>query len=495
MKVLVTGGAGFIGSHTVDALLEKGHEVRILDNLQKPVHLKGKPEWVPSDAEFVLGDVRDKGVWERCLEGVDAVYHFAAYQDYLPDFSTFFHVNAVGTALLYEVAVEKRMDLAKVVVASSQFVQGEGLYRCRSADCAEKKCLTQRRKGAKNLRESDDLRRFHEKDGVFGGVIRSEGQLRRGEWEMLCPECGEPGEWLWTPESYVAPPNAYAMSKHSQEMQALTFGRRYGIPSVALRYSIVQGPRQSFYNAYSGACRIFSLNYYFDKAPTLYEDGLQCRDFVNIHDVVRANLMALEDERMDYEVFNVGGGKAYTVLEFAGIVKGQMSEVRSHPGEMRSAVTASILQGKEVGDQRSEVQKRRRLEGEKVRRKDEHRTPASQARAGRSNVQHRTSNGKTEDRGHPGEMRSAVTASISQGKEVGRALPEAEVPGLYRFGDTRNACSDISKIRALGWEPQNSPVESVREYVEWLYEQDNVEDILEYAKKTMKEMDVVRSAD
>ena len=137
MKVLVTGGAGFIGSHTVDALLEKGHGVRILDNLQKPGHLKGMPAWVPREAEFVLGDVRDKAMWERCLDGVDAVYHFAAYQDYLPDFSTFFYVNAVGTALLYEVAVEKKVELSKVVVASSQFVQGEGLYQCQSADYAD----------------------------------------------------------------------------------------------------------------------------------------------------------------------------------------------------------------------------------------------------------------------------------------------------------------------------------------------------------------------
>jgi nucleoside-diphosphate-sugar epimerase len=421
--------------------------VRILDSLQKPVHLKGKPGWIPREAEFVLGDVRDKRMWERCLDGVEAVYHFAAYQDYLPDFSTFFHVNAVGTALLYEVVVEKRMDLAKVIVASSQFVQGEGLYACPacrgqksevrsqksedrgrrseirgqktdvgSADCAEKKCLTQRRKGAKNLRESADyadLRRFHEKDGIFAGVIRPEVQLKRGQWEMLCPECGEAGEWQWTPESHVAPPNAYAMAKYSQEMQALTFGKRYEIPSVALRYSIVQGPRQSFYNAYSGACRIFSLNYYFDKAPTLYEDGMQCRDFVNIHDVVRANILALEDERMDYGVFNVGGGKAYTVLEFAEVVR----EVSADYADLH------------------------RLKG-------------------------------------------------NEGK-----LPEAEVPGLYRFGDTRNACSDISKIRALGWEPEMTPRDSVREYVEWLYEQDNVEDILEYAEKTMKEMDVVRSAD
>ena len=416
MKVLVTGGAGFIGSHTVDALLEKGHEVRILDNLQKPVHLKGKPSWIPAAAEFVLGDVRDKGMWGRCLEGVEAVYHFAAYQDYLPDFSTFFHVNAVSTALLYEVAVEKGVDLGKVVVASSQFVQGEGLYECRNAECGlrnEKNGLTQRRKGAK-----DSIRH-----SIFQGAIRTEEQLRRGEWEMRCPVCGEPGEWQWTSETHAAPPNAYAMAKYSQEMQAMTFGKRYGIPSVALRYSIVQGPRQSFYNAYSGACRIFSLSYYFQKAPTVYEDGRQCRDFVNIHDVVRANVMALEDERMDYGVFNVGGGKAYTVAEFAEIVREVSEEYAEKKGLTQRRKGAKRLGEKDKG------------------------------------------------------------------------LPEAEVPGFYRFGDTRHACSDISKIRALGWEPRSTPVDSVKEYVGWLHEQDNVEDILAYAEKTMKEMNVVRSAD
>ena len=467
MRVLVTGGAGFIGSHTVDALLEKGHEVRILDNLQKPVHLKGKPAWVPADAEFVLGDVRDKEMWERCLEGVDAVYHFAAYQDYLPDFSTFFHVNAVGTAFLYEVAVEKKIDLAKVVVASSQFVQGEGLYRClscekvrrlegekvRRAEGGEEKKIrgeegerVRRAEGGeeKKIRgeEGERVRRAEgekvgsKKDGVFRGMIRPEAQLKRGQWVMLYPECGEAGEWQWTPESYVSPPNAYAMAKYSQEMQALTFGRRYGIPSVALRYSIVQGPRQSFYNAYSGACRIFSLNYYFDKAPTLYEDGQQCRDFVNIHDVVRANLMALEDDRMDYGVFNVGGGRAYSVLDFAGIV-------------------------------REEVEKVRRLEEQKI--------------------------GRAEDK--KVRKRSADFADFRRLNKKEGMLPEAKVPGLYRFGDTRNACSDISKIRALGWEPRYTPVDSVREYVNWLYEQDNVEDILKYAMRTMKNMNVVRSAD
>ena len=130
MNILVTGGAGFIGSHTVDRLLAKGYKVRILDNLQKPVHLKGKPEYIPEKAEFILGDVRDKATLESAMQGVDAIYHLAAYQDYLPDFSTYFHVNSVSTALIYEIIVEKNLPIQKVIVASSQAVLGEGLYRC-----------------------------------------------------------------------------------------------------------------------------------------------------------------------------------------------------------------------------------------------------------------------------------------------------------------------------------------------------------------------------
>ncbi|SHI66643.1 dTDP-L-rhamnose 4-epimerase [Desulfatibacillum alkenivorans DSM 16219] len=372
MKILVTGGAGFIGSHTVDALVENGHEVRVLDNLQKPVHQIGMPPWLNPGAEFMLGDVRSKDDWKKALQGREAVYHLAAYQDYLPDFSTFFHVNSVGTALMYETAVETGQDLAKIVVASSQFVAGEGLYLCDS--CARKS----------------------------SPVLRPESQLAEGKWEHVCPICGEEMYWQWTPETHVSPPNAYAMAKYSQEIQAMTFGQRYGIPSTAMRYSIVQGPRQSFYNAYSGACRIFSLHYYFDKAPTCYEDGEQCRDFVNIHDVVRANVMALDNPEMEYRVFNVGGGKAYTVSEFAGIVQREFED-----------------------------------------RKNKH-------------------------------------------------LADALIPGKYRFGDTRNACSDISALKALGWEPQNTPEQSVKEYVDWLYEQDNVEDILDFANKTMKDLNVVR---
>ncbi|HRJ84147.1 MAG TPA: SDR family NAD(P)-dependent oxidoreductase [Ignavibacteria bacterium] len=366
-KVLVTGGAGFIGSHTVDRLLKIGYDVRILDNLQKPVHLKGKPDYIPKEAEFILGDVRDRDTIEKALEGIDYVFHLAAYQDYLPDFSTFFHVNSVSTALIYEIAVAKNLPIKKIVVASSQFVNGEGIYK--------------------------DLN---------GNLIypkrRSNEQLEKGKWDFTDGN-GNPLEYIWTPETYACPPNQYAISKYSQELMALNFGERYNIPSVAMRYSIVQGSRQSFYNMYSGACRIFSLAYFFDKAPTIYEDGMMMRDFVNVHDVVDANILVMQDKRSDYNAYNVGGGKAYTVKGFSEIVA----------------------------------------------------------------------------------------------KEFGKEHIKANITGEYRFGDTRNACSDISKLKALGWSPLRNAEDSVKEYADYLRAQTNIQDILDYAQKTMKQLNVVRT--
>lgn len=297
MRILITGGAGFIGSHTADALLEQGHDVRLLDNLQQPVHRKGKPTYLPSKAEFIFGDVRDARTLAYALDGVDAVYHFAAYQDYLPDFSTYFDVNSVGTARLYEVIVARRLPVRRVIVASSQAVLGEGLYEC-----------------ATHGRTMPD--------------IRIEEQLARSDWEHHCSECGQPMRPIATPETSIKPQNQYAISKHSTEAIALNLGRRYGIPSVAMRYSIVQGPRQSFYNAYSGAMRIFALHLYFGRSPVIYEDGQQLRDYVNIDDVVAANLLVLGDDRATYEVFNVGGGRAYTVSEFYDAL--QQETDRSH---------------------------------------------------------------------------------------------------------------------------------------------------------------------
>ncbi|MGN6578185.1 MAG: NAD-dependent epimerase/dehydratase family protein [Nocardioides sp.] len=290
MRVLVTGGAGFIGSHTADRLVDLGHEVVVLDALTAPVHRNGKPNYVTPGAELWVGDVRNKELLANLLRRVDAVFHFAAYQDYLTDFSRFTSTNVVSTALLYEIAVAEDLDLRRVVVASSQSAMGEGLYRCPV-------------------------------DGQQAPDMRPESVLAHGEWEHRCPLCGGPLEMFRTPESFANPQNAYGMSKYGEEMVAINLGRRYSIPTVALRYSIVQGPRQSVYNAYSGACRIFCLHYLLGSAPTLFEDGAMLRDYVNIHDVVDANELVLADPRAVGRVFNVGGGKALTTAEFADVVR------------------------------------------------------------------------------------------------------------------------------------------------------------------------------
>jgi dTDP-L-rhamnose 4-epimerase len=289
MKILVTGGAGFIGSHTCDRLLALGHDVVVLDALTLPVHRNGRPRHMSSAVDFFEGDIRNRDLLTNLLRRVDAVYHFAAYQDYMPDFARFSDVNVVSTALLYEIIVAERLDLARLVVASSQSAMGEGLYLCPA-------------------------------DGEQVPGMRPESALGAGQWEIPCPQCGGPLEMKTTPERISNPQNAYGMSKLAEEMVAINLGRRYGIPTVALRYSIVQGPRQSVYNAYSGACRIFCLSYLLGIAPTLYEDGAAIRDYVNIEDVVDANVLALTDDRAAGQVFNVGGGAAVTTREFADVV-------------------------------------------------------------------------------------------------------------------------------------------------------------------------------
>lgn len=291
MKVLVTGGAGVIGSHTCDALLAHGYEVRVLDSLEPPVHPKReRPGYLDDRIELVAGDVRDANVLLESLQGCVVVYHFAAFQDYLPIFSRFFDVNVTSTALIYELIVREHLPVRKVIVASSQAALGEGLY--------------------------------HDANGqAVLPDIRPTSQLEQGVWEIQPPSgFTGPMQWQRTDETVANPQNQYGLSKIAEENVALHLGKRYDIPSVAMRYSIVQGPRQSFYNAYSGACRIFCLHFHLDREPDIYEDGQQIRDFVNIQDVIDANLLVLDDERANYQMFNVGGDHATTVCEFASIV-------------------------------------------------------------------------------------------------------------------------------------------------------------------------------
>jgi dTDP-L-rhamnose 4-epimerase len=314
MRILVTGGAGFIGSHTVDRLVSLGHEVTVLDALTRPVHRDGIPDYLNRNVSFYEGDVRNRELLTNLLRRTDAVYHFAAYQDYLTDFARFSDVNVVSTALIYEILVAEQLEMARVVVASSQSAMGEGLYRCPV-------------------------------DGDQLPDMRPEAALAAGQWDLRCPTCRGPLQMQATPESVSNPQNAYGMSKLGEEMVAINLGRRYDIPTVALRYSIVQGPRQSVYNAYSGACRIFSLHYLQGLAPTLYEDGGAIRDYVNIDDVVDANVLVLDDPRAAGRVFNVGGGKAVTTREFSDVVmrhygSGQPGRVT---GEYRFGDTRHIL--------------------------------------------------------------------------------------------------------------------------------------------------------
>jgi len=290
MNILITGGAGFIGSHTADALLAQDHRIRILDNLSPTVHPKGLPPYISKKIEFIEGDVTDKSMLQKALQGIEVVYHFAAYQDYLPEFSSFFRVNTQSTALLYEILVETKQPISRVIVATSQAIMGEGLYSCPHC--------------------------FPETNTYLYPAIRSESQLKKRKWNHLCSACGAILHWQPSDESVVHPFNPYALSKHAQEQIALSLGNRYHIPTVVLRYSIVQGSRQSFYNAYSGAMRIFALSLFLQQTPIVYEDGKQIRDFININDAVAANTLVLTHPAAIGKTFNVGGGIPWTVNEF-----------------------------------------------------------------------------------------------------------------------------------------------------------------------------------
>ena len=307
MKVLITGGAGFIGSHIADLLLASGYHVRILDNLQQPTHLMGKPNYLPEDVEFIEGDVTDESVIKQALKGVGVVFHQAAHQGLLPDFGTFFHVNSVGTARLFELIVKQGYRVQKVIVASSQAVYGEGKYCCQS-------CMDS-----------------------FYPSSRALNQLKCQDWEIRCPICQGEAQPVATDESHVNPSTPYAMSKYTQEMIALRLGRQYSIPTVALRYSITQGPRQSFSNAYSGILRIFCTRLITSRSPVLYEDGRMKRDYVHVDDVARANLLVMEREEANYQVYNVGSGVPTTQRQFASaLVRKVGVEIEPViPGEFR----------------------------------------------------------------------------------------------------------------------------------------------------------------
>jgi dTDP-L-rhamnose 4-epimerase len=286
MRVLITGGAGFIGSHIADRFLKEGWSVRIMDSLHPRVHPGATPKHLSKDAELIRGDVTNRSDWERALQGVDVVSHQAAYQDYVPDYSQFMATNVVGTALLFEVIAARKLPVARVVLASSQAVYGEGQHSCPQ----------------------------HGRVLVLPRNLRD---LEKGLWEVTCPQCAMPVTPELLEEPYPNPLSPYGTSKYAQEITALKLANLLGTPCVALRYSITQGPRQSLFNQYSGIARIFTLRLLQGKRPIAFEDGLLRRDYVHVQDVVEANWLVAHDDRAIGQAFNVGSGKAMTVLEYA----------------------------------------------------------------------------------------------------------------------------------------------------------------------------------
>ena len=298
-KVLVTGGAGFIGSYIVEALLEAGYEVRVFDSLEAQVHgglseTGQAPEYLAEAAEFVQGDVRDRAAVEAALEGVDYLFHEAALVGVgqsMYDARRYMDVNAVGGATVLDAVTQTpaiRKRLRKMVVASSMSIYGEGAYRCPE-------------------------------HGLVYPRLRQPAQLERGEWELRCPEgCGnEVTPEPTREEKPLQPLSVYAIGKRDHEELFLAVGAAYGIPAVALRYWQVYGARQALSNPYTGVGAIFSSRILAGKAPPIYEDGKQLRDFVHAKDIARANVLALESEKADGQPINVGSGQAISIMDVA----------------------------------------------------------------------------------------------------------------------------------------------------------------------------------
>jgi len=287
VRILVTGGAGFIGSHLVDALIARRHEVRVLDSLEPQVHgcERRRPDHLHPSAELLVGELRDRGAVARALDGMDVVFHLAAavgVGQSMYEIERYVSVNSVGTAVLLEGVAQRRERIRKLIVASSMSVYGEGSYR-------------------------------NDAGTLVCPALRPEEQLRRRQWELRDEE-QRPLHPVPTAETKpMAPTSIYAITKRDHEEMCLSIGTAYRVPTVALRYFNVYGTRQSLSNPYTGVMAIFCSRLLNGNRPFVFEDGLQTRDFVHVSDVVHANLLALEHDQALCSVYNVGTGEPTSV--------------------------------------------------------------------------------------------------------------------------------------------------------------------------------------
>ncbi|WP_119678836.1 NAD-dependent epimerase/dehydratase family protein [Indioceanicola profundi] len=285
-NILITGGAGFIGSHLADQLLAAGHRVRALDCLSPQVHPDGeRPDYLDPDVELIKGDVRDANAVTSALKGIDTVYHFAAMVGVgqsMYQVADYTGVNDLGTAVLLQALIERPVE--RLVVASSMSVYGEGLYRQADGTLVE-------------------------------GQERPRARLERAEWELPGSDGGELVP-VPTPESkQPVLSSIYALGKYVQERQCLLIGSAYGIPTTALRFFNVYGTRQALSNPYTGVLAIFASRLLNGKRPMIFEDGRQQRDFVHVKDVANACRLVLESPASANAVLNVGSGRAVSIAE------------------------------------------------------------------------------------------------------------------------------------------------------------------------------------
>lgn len=289
-RVLLTGGAGFIGSHVAELLLERGYDVRVYDKLVSQVHQENGPRYVPAGAEFVCADMNDRDALRAALSGVDKIVHLAAevgVGQSMYEISRYVEANTGGTGVLLDLLANTDNTVDKIVVASSMSIYGEGAYRCQE-------------------------------HGLVHPGLRPETQLRAHRWEMVCPQCGTDLSPVATAEDKpLLPTSVYAISKMDQELLCLAYGAAYGVGAVALRYFNSYGPRQALSNPYTGVAAIFSGSLLNGKAPQAFEDGTQKRDFIHVRDVARATVLALEAPAADGHAINVGVGDPMSILDVA----------------------------------------------------------------------------------------------------------------------------------------------------------------------------------
>jgi dTDP-L-rhamnose 4-epimerase len=290
-QALVTGGAGFIGSHLVDHLLHQGYAVRVLDNLNPQIHGADpcRPDYFPDDAAFVFGDVRDRRALEHALRGVDTVFHLAAETGVgqsMYEAGSYARTNVVGTASLWD-AIHAIGGVERMVLASSRAVYGEGTYQCSAC-------------------------------GRVRPEARSRERLAQGLWSPTCPGCGSSVQPVATSEEdETSPSSVYAVTKVSQEQMSFALGRSHGVRVVVLRFFNVYGSRQALSNPYTGILATFVARLRSGKPLLVYEDGEQLRDFVHVTDVARACELASRYDDRDFAVFNVGSGHPVTILQLA----------------------------------------------------------------------------------------------------------------------------------------------------------------------------------